>query len=271
MPVPTIMLADNDRDFLETATEFLERKGYKVMCAGTPDEARRLLLTGDIAIAFIDYRLLREEDELDDSGLAVAIDTIRTSAIPKVILTKYSVTRYAVDAMKPRVGDKGAAVNFILKQDGLEKILEVIEDVLGRARIFLSYATPDRDQVLSLYQRLEEVGHVPWMDVVSIMGGERWDVAIRKAIKKTHFFVVCLSESSKDRRGFFQKEIRMALEVWDEMLEEDIYLFPIRLGDCAITHDRLGELQWIDMFEPDGFQRLVEAIRTGMSRRSIGR
>jgi hypothetical protein len=63
-----------------------------------------------------------------------------------------------------------------------------------------------------------------------------------------------------------QKEIRMALEIWDEKLEEDIYLIPVRLEDSEVMDQRLKELQWIDAFQLDGFQRLAAAIRTGVKR-----
>jgi len=39
MPSPTIMLADNDPDFLEVAREFMELSGYRVVCASNPEQS----------------------------------------------------------------------------------------------------------------------------------------------------------------------------------------------------------------------------------------
>jgi hypothetical protein len=68
------------------------------------------------------------------------------------------------------------------------------------------------------------------------------------------------------KRGFIQREIRVALDISLEMLESDIYLLPVRLDDCRVM-ENLNAHQWVDLFEEDGWVRLVEAIQVGMQRR----
>jgi len=264
MSTPTILLADNDEVFLQIAQEFLERRGYHVICATNPLRARDIIEQAHIALAVIDYRLMDDLDERDKSGLNLVRAMMTINSIPKIILTKFDRSDYAVESLKPIKGEIAMAVDFIVKQEGLERMLQAIESILVKARIFLCYARPDEEKALSVYENLTTAGFVPWMDKKSIQGGENWEVSIRRAIRKADFFIACLSKNSVNRRGFMQREIRLALNIWDEKLEDDIYLIPARLEDCDVTHEKLRELQWVDLFEPDGFQRLIQAIRVGM-------
>lgn len=265
MSIPTILLADNDEVFLHNTCEFIERRGYHVICATTSAQAREILLQMPIALAVIDIRLNDDDDVRDKSGIKLARETVNIQ-VPKIILTRFDNYEYAVDSLRPdKVG--AIAVDFVVKQEGLEKLMDAIERILTKARIFLCYAEPDRERVFSLYDSLVAAGFAPWMDKRHIQGGERWEVAIRRAIRASDFFIVCLSNKSVNRRGFMQREIRIALEFWNEQLEDDIYMIPARLEDCIITNEKLRELQWVDLFNPGGFETLAQAVRTGTRRR----
>ena len=135
------------------------------------------------------------------------------------------------------------------------------------AQIFLSYARLDEDKVENLYQKLSIAGFKPWMDKKDILPGEQWKSRIPQAIRRSDFFLACLSAHSVSKRGFLQKEVRQALDVWQEKLEDDIYLIPVRLEDCEVP-ESLREFQWVNLFEEDGWARLVKAIRVGMERRA---
>jgi hypothetical protein len=138
--------------------------------------------------------------------------------------------------------------------------------VQAAPQIFLSYAWEDKEKVEKLYQKLSNVGFKPWMDKKDILPGERWQSSIRKAIRCSDFFLACLSANSVSKRGFLQKEVRQALDMWQEKLEEDIYLIPIRLEDCEVPEGLRG-FHWVNLFEEDGWTRLVKAIQVGMERR----
>jgi hypothetical protein len=134
-------------------------------------------------------------------------------------------------------------------------------------QIFLSYAREDEEEVESLYQKLSNAGFKPWMDKKDILPGERWESSIRKAIRRSDFFLTCLSANSVNKRGWIQREIKNALDIWQDKLDSDIYLIPVRLEDCKVP-ESLGDFQWVDLFEEDGWTRLVKAIRVGMERRA---
>ena len=266
MRLPNILLVDNDRTYIANVKDYLESHNFQVTCAYNPTQAKNILEQRDFALAVIDYRLLNDEDEMDDSGRRLALETIK---LPKVIMTKFNKYEYAVNSLKPQKNGRSPAINFFVKQEGLGKLLSIIRSSMPKSKIFLCYAKPDTDQVASLYDRLEEQGFSPWMDQKSLKGGENWQLAIRNAIRSVDFFVVCLSKNAINRRGFMQKEIRLALNMLDEKLEDDIYVIPLRLDDCQINHERLKGIQWVDLFNPNGYSRLVEAIQTGTKRREV--
>ena len=131
---------------------------------------------------------------------------------------------------------------------------------------FISYAPEDEEKVKSLYQKLFNAGFKPWMDKIDILPGERWQSSIRKAIQRSDFFLACLSANSVNKRGWIQREIKVALDIWQEKLEDDIYLIPVRLEDCEVP-ESLRDFQWVDLFEEYGWERLVKALRVGIRRR----
>jgi len=132
--------------------------------------------------------------------------------------------------------------------------------------IFLSYARQDRKGIEALYKRLSNAGFKPWMDK-DILPGERWENRIQQAMRSADFFLACLTANSVDKRGFLQKEIKFALDIAKEMLDEDIYIIPLRLEDCTVP-DSLSGFQWVDFFEETGWPQLVKALQVGMERRT---
>ena len=137
------------------------------------------------------------------------------------------------------------------------------------AQVFLSYAREDEETVENLYQKLSDAGFKPWMDKKDILPGENWKSSVQTAIRRSDFFLACLSANSVSKRGFLQKEIKDALDIWQEKLDSDIYLIPVRLEDCEVP-DGLRDFQWVNRFDENGWTRLVQAIQVGMERRAEG-
>jgi CheY-like chemotaxis protein len=270
MARPKILLIDDDPDFLKITAEFLESKGYEVVTATDPERGMVLLKQDSFAVAFLDINF-DESDDHDKSGLALAIETIGTSSVPKVILTVHGSVDYTREALRPRWGKGGAAVDFLHKEDGLQQMVDSIEQIVRRARIFLSYTKPNREAVKELYGRLQMSGYLPWMDVFDIVGGEAWETAVRSAIRKTDFVVVCLSRDSVGRQSFYHTEIGIALKILDEQPPGKIFLIPTRLDDCEVPYEKLQALNWIDLFEEDGYERITRALNEGIDRWGRGK
>ncbi|HEY6328686.1 MAG TPA: TIR domain-containing protein [Blastocatellia bacterium] len=139
----------------------------------------------------------------------------------------------------------------------------------SNTQIFLSYVRADRELVKAVYQELSSKGFRPWMDIEDLFPGEVWRQKIERAIAASDFFLACLSRRSVNKRGFLQREIRNALDLFQEKLPDDIYLIPVRLEDCKVP-ETLTHLQWVDLSSQDGWERLLRAINVGLHRRENG-
>ena len=82
-----------------------------------------------------------------------------------------------------------------------------------KPQIFLSYASEDRKRVKGIYDRLKAEGFKPWMDTEDLLPGQAWKQEIAKAIRESDFAIVVLSSVSVSKRGYVQKEFKLALEV----------------------------------------------------------
>jgi hypothetical protein len=140
---------------------------------------------------------------------------------------------------------------------------EFLKNLFQRAqiRIFISYAREDVDVVLELYMRLKAEGFTPWLDIVKILPGEDWRLAIQKEIIDSDVFIACLSSQSVSKHGYIQAELKKAMEVLDEYPEGDIFLIPLRLDDCKVP-EKLSHIQYIDYSDSDSFEKLIRAIST---------
>lgn len=128
-----------------------------------------------------------------------------------------------------------------------------------RLMIFLCHSKQDKKTVRQLYEKLVSVGCLPWFDEESLVGGEDWKLAITKAVKQSDVVLVLLSRQSVSRPGFAQKEIRLALDVAEEKPEGTIFVVPVKLEECEVP-TRLTGWHWINLFEEDGFDKLLKAL-----------
>jgi hypothetical protein len=135
------------------------------------------------------------------------------------------------------------------------------------AQIFLCYARPDENTVRELSQRLTAAGFNPWMDQEDIHPGEQWQASIDRAIHRSDFFLTCLSTHSVSRRGFLQREIKTALDLWQEKLGSDIFLIAARLEPCEVP-EAVADCQWVNLYEERGWPRLLRALQVGLERRA---
>jgi hypothetical protein len=144
-----------------------------------------------------------------------------------------------------------------------EKILTHLGTARSAAeiRVFLCHSSADKHSVRHLYGQLRDRGMKPWLDEHDLLAGQEWKPAIIKAVRSSNVVLVCLSRSAVTKEGFVQKEIRIALDAADEKPEGSIFLIPVRLEPCDVP-DRLRRWQWLDLFERDGFEKLMTALAT---------
>lgn len=132
--------------------------------------------------------------------------------------------------------------------------------------LFLSFALADQAAVESLYRRLKAAGFQPWMASRDILAGEDVRRSTERALRGAAFVLVCLTRASVDQRGALQREIKQAVDRRQELLDDDIFLIPVRLEPCLLP-DSLSGLWPVDLYEPDGFERLAAALQAGLAKR----
>jgi TIR domain/Protein of unknown function (DUF3298) len=132
--------------------------------------------------------------------------------------------------------------------------------------IFISYATPDRDRVLPYYDALSARGYDVWMDCRRLKAGQNWDFEIKLALDRAALIVVFVSKNSVDRRGYVQREIKIALAKAAEKLIDDIYLIPILLDDDATIPEQIKSIHIVRASDSDSSEQIEDAVRHQLER-----
>lgn len=132
----------------------------------------------------------------------------------------------------------------------------------GRTQVFIAYAKEDCAQARKLYRSLKAQGLEPWMDEENLLPGQNWPRSIERAIEVSDYVLICFSKRSVGKRGFFQAELRYALDVAALVPLDQIFLVPVRLSECDVPLQIARKTQYIDLF-PDwhaGIKALVNMM-----------
>lgn len=132
-------------------------------------------------------------------------------------------------------------------------------------QIFLSYASPDRTTVEHFYEALLGYGFNPWMDSQNLTAGQNWDFEIQRALDQSSVIVVFLSSNSVGRRGYVQREIRLALKKLEEKLVDDVFIIPVSLEDVERPRELAG-IHFLDASQASAFEDLRIAVSQQLSR-----
>lgn len=127
-------------------------------------------------------------------------------------------------------------------------------------RVFLCHSSGDKSSVEKIYDRLVNDGIDAWLDKKNLLPGQNWKIEIPKAVRDSDVVIVFLSSQSVNKEGFVQKEIKIALDTADEKPEGTIFIIPARLENCEVP-ERIAQIHWVDLFESDGYTRLLKALQ----------
>lgn len=138
---------------------------------------------------------------------------------------------------------------------------------MTKKHVFLSYCRDNRDEVSKLRDELLVAGESVWWDQ-DILGGQDWKMEIRKAMRDAYAVVVCLSQETSQRitSGVYP-EVLDAIAAYREHSPGAIFLIPVRLSKCEVPiieidgTRTLDRLNYIDLFETGGFDKLLQSIR----------
>jgi len=138
---------------------------------------------------------------------------------------------------------------------------------MKKTRIFIAFSEKDKRKAQNLYKKLKDEGFSPWIYTKDGLGGEKWRQEIPERIRESDFFIACLSTNSVTKDGFFQKELKIALDIWEEKTPQSNFLIPIKLDNCIVPNilvstTKLSDLTWIEYFKKDGYQRIIRSINS---------
>ncbi len=131
--------------------------------------------------------------------------------------------------------------------------------------IFISYASPDRTRVAPYLEDLENCGFNVWVDYKRLVAGQDWDFEIRKTLDAATLVVVFFSNNSEDRRGYVQREIKLALDKAEEKLAGDIYIIPVLLDQDIQIPAKFKSIQCVKAWEVDCHDAIKIAINHQLS------
>ena len=114
-----------------------------------------------------------------------------------------------------------------------------------------------------IYADLKNKNVRPWMDSEDLLPGQVWKDEIANAIKSSTHFLALLSQKSVSKKGYVQREQKIALDLLDELPIGEIYIIPVRLDECEPSHQKLRDLHWVDLYlsYEDGIEKILRVIR----------
>lgn len=150
-----------------------------------------------------------------------------------------------------------------------------------RAKIFLSYPPRNAQAVQQIYEFLDDVGFEVSFAKEDFLDEQQGESHLKAAIRNAHFFLACISGESlldslrsifskeiRQRRKLFKNEIEIGKGIIEGKLRADYELIVCRLNDSRMP-PALSGYPRENLFESDGWEKLVEHIKTDMKRLGI--
>ena len=82
-------------------------------------------------------------------------------------------------------------------------------------RVFLSYASEDRNQAEAIYLSLRGQGHTVFFDRMDLPPGDEYDARIRRGIERSQLLVFLVSPYSLDAGSYTLTELDIAQKTWE--------------------------------------------------------
>lgn len=116
-------------------------------------------------------------------------------------------------------------------------------------QVFISHARGDKEIAKRIYEDLKKEKDVqPWLNEKNIRAGQVTKELIKKAIKKSNYFLLLISNNWKSTKGYFHTECKIASELVDEQHHSRIFTLPA-LIDVPMPQD-----EWFSKFHPVDFR-----------------
>jgi len=112
-----------------------------------------------------------------------------------------------------------------------------------------------------LYDDLKDYGFHPWLDKEELLVGQNWKLAVLEAIRKSEYFLALISSKSVNQKGYIHTEMKMALDILDELHSYNIFIIPVYLEPFN-PPEHLQHIKGVNLYESykEGFKKILMAL-----------
>jgi hypothetical protein len=126
-------------------------------------------------------------------------------------------------------------------------------------KVFISCVEEDIDWANKLYVYLISKCYDPWLYKKNLLPGQRWRDEIKSAMEEADFTIILFSKVSVEKRSYVQREFRLALDYFEEKLDNDISIIPCKVDDCEIPK-KFEHFHYVKLNESDSFNQILKAL-----------
>lgn len=132
------------------------------------------------------------------------------------------------------------------------------------AKIFISYASQDRDLARDIQARLRQHGHDVFFDQQGLKPSDGYDKIIAERIARSDAMIFLCSQASLAEGRYTRTELKLAEQVWPNPAGR---ILPIMLGDAEVG-DLPSYIKGLSAYRPEGepvseIVHLVESLTEG--------
>ncbi len=232
----------------------------------SPDEHARILscdfperLSSDETFARLFYK---DQIDLDKKFIPIGLDQTGIMCIPPVLKEKryYNVSnKFEYEDLHNKLTNLYDVIGLPYGMPGTSKNTKDMR-LIRKLSVFLCHASEDNEYVRNLYENLKQLGVSVWFDEKDMLAGLPWKQQIIDQMAKSHAIIVCLSQNAISKAGFFQKEVKFALENLAEQPKDSAYIIPTMLEQCPIPK-KLEHIHYNRLYDDDGFDRLLFSLQ----------
>ncbi len=136
-------------------------------------------------------------------------------------------------------------------------------------KVFLSYASEDKNVVKEFYDFFAEMGFDPWMDTEKLLPGVNWEKEITSALNTANVVVIFISKHSVRKRSFVTREANEAVANLRYKKADDIYIIPVLLDQSEVPSEISGRAQFINISAPAAKHKIATSIAHAATQQGI--
>jgi len=129
-------------------------------------------------------------------------------------------------------------------------------------KIFIICAEEDNNTAKRIYNDLKLLGCNPWLAAIDVKAGQYSDQIFRSVMEESDYVLALLSKHSLTQRGMALKQLKKALDIFEEFPSGDIFLIPLQLDETKPQEEALRNLKPADFRSSyeTGFKEIVRAV-----------